>query len=417
MMFNGAGMKTRMRALLRDRQGNFAMITAITLPLLMGFAGAGIEFNKALQVKSDLQNAADGATLAAATMFRESAGDKSDEELKTVVKQFLSGQEFAQDMTPAAQKTFGDNTDVVPVRSNTTKGTNFKISTTVRYQMPLNPLLGLVGATSITISATSTAESSFNNGAPLSMYLVLDRSGSMSFKTNTVDRSKSWCQNFTEANWTSKPADVKPTSPCYVAKITSLKTAVSYLVTTLNAADPTYKAYGSQGSTLIRTGAIAYNHESFSGQDIDWGTKKANAYVQAIPLVPEGGTNANAALVTAFNALKSTNTKETDEHKKNGNLSFNRYIVLMTDGEMTGKGAIWDAPTDAAVRATCVKAKADDIKIFTVAFMAPVRGKSLLQACATSADNYYAPENMEEIVEAFGDIARKASGNVSRLTN
>lgn len=412
MMFNGAGMKTRMRALLRDRQGNFAMITAITLPLLMGFAGAGIEFNKALQVKSDLQNAADGATLAAATMFRESAGDKSDEELKTVVKQFLSGQEFAQDMTPAAQKTFGDNTDVVPVRSNTTKGTNFKISTTVRYQMPLNPLLGLVGATSITISATSTAESSFNNGAPLSMYLVLDRSGSMSFKTNTVDRSKYSCANYDENSW---PNPMDSTRPCYVNKMTSLKTAVSYLVDTLNKSDPTYKSSGSPESSLVRTGAIAYNDKSSLPQALNWGTKKSNTYIQALSAT--GGTDANAALTAAYDALKSSNPAEAKAQKDGENKSFQRFIVLMTDGEMTGDSANWNSSVDAAVRNTCVKAKADDIKIFTVAFMAPAKGKSLLQACATSADNYYAPENMEEIVEAFGDIARKASGNVSRLTN
>jgi hypothetical protein len=202
-----------------------------------------------------------------------------------------------------------------------------------------------------------------------------------------------------------------------VAKSTSLKTAVNYLVATLNTSDITYKASGSPESTFVRTGAIAYNDKSFAGQDIDWGTQKANAYVQAIPLVPEGGTNADAALITAFNALKSTNTKESDEHKKKGNLSFKRYIVLMTDGEMTGSSNSWNAAVDASVRATCAKAKADDIDIFTVAFMAPPKGKSLLQACATSADNYYAPENMEEIVAAFGDIARKASGNVSRLTN
>ncbi len=412
MMLNWAGMKTRMRALLRDRQGNFAMITAITLPLLMGFAGAGIEFNRALQVKSDLQNAADGATLAAATMFRETQGEKSDEELKTVVKQFLSGQEFAQDMTQAEQKIFADDTNTVPVRSNTAKGTNFKISTTVRYQMPLNPLLGLVGAKTITISATSTAESSFNNGAPLSMYLVLDRSGSMSFKTDTVDKSKYSCYNYDENSW---PYAMNSTRPCYVNKMTSLKTAVSYLVDTLNKSDPTYKASASPESSLVRTGAIAYNDKSSSPQALSWGTKKSNAYIQALSAT--GGTDANAALTSAYDALKSSNPAEAKAQKDGGNKSFQRFIVLMTDGEMTGDSATWNSSVDAAVRSTCVKAKADDIKIFTVAFMAPVRGKSLLQACATSADNYYAPENMEEIVEAFGDIARKASGNVSRLTN
>lgn len=417
MMFNGAGMKTRMRALLSDRQGNFAMMTAVALPLLMGVAGAGLELTKVMQTKSDLQNVADSGTLAAATKFRESEGAESDEQLKAEVKRFIGAADFAQELSQVEQKALDENIGSVATRFKTAKGNGFRIATTVTYQMPLNPLLGLIGANSMTLSATSTSESSFNNGSPMSMYLVLDRSGSMSFKTDTLDKSKSSCQNFTAQNWSNNSSALKATSPCYVAKSTSLKTAVSYLVTTLNTSDTTYRASGSPESTFVRTGAIAYNDKSFAGQDLDWGTKKANTYVQAIPLVPQGGTNADAALTTAFDALKSTNTKERDEHKKKGNLSFKRYIVLMTDGEMTGSSSDWNAPVDAAVRSTCAKAKADDINIFTVAFMAPARGKSLLQACATSADNYYAPENMEEIVEAFGDIARKASGDVSRLTN
>lgn len=421
MMFNGAGMMKRVGALLKDRQGNFAMMTALTLPLLMGFAGAGLELTKTLQVKSDLQNAADSGTLAAATKFRESQGALSDDELKAQVKLFLDAADFAKELSEVEKLALDQNIASVATRFKTSKGTGFRIATTVSYQMPLNPLLGLVGVKSITLSATSTSESSFNNGSPMSMYLVLDRSGSMSFKTDTVDKSKSSCPNYTSANWGQTQAKVT-SSPCYVNKSTSLKTAVSFLVTTLNTSDPTYKSGGSPESTLVRTGAIAYNDASFSAQALNWGTSKANTYVQAIPQYPEGGTNANAALTTAYNALKSNNgvitsTAEGLEHAKQNNTFYSRYIVLMTDGEMTGASASWNSTIDAQVRATCAKAKADDIKIFTIAFMAPDKGKSLLQDCATSLDNYYAPENMEEIVAAFGDIAKKASGNVSRLTN
>lgn len=431
-------MKKRLGALVSDRQGNFAIMTALTLPLLMGVAGAGLELTRALQVKSDIQNAADAATLAAATKFRETAGEMSDEELKTEVARFLSASEFAQELSDADQKilapTLGENapSDVekkaagveigtATSRFKTDKGTGFKVSTTINYQMPLNPMLEFIGAKSIKLSATSTSESSFNNGSPMSMYLVLDRSGSMSFKTDTIDKSRYYCQNYTAENWKYYPG-LQSSIPCYVNKSTSLKTAVSFLVTTLNTSDPTYKAGSSPESTLVRTAAIAYNDASFSAQQMSWGTARANTYVQAIPQLPQGGTNANSALTTAYNALKSDNgkletTAEGREHAAKGNAFYNRYIVLMTDGEMTGNSSTWNASIDEQVRATCAKAKKDDIKIFTIAFMAPDKGKTLLQACATSLDNYYAPENMEEIVAAFGDIAKKAAGNVSRLTN
>lgn len=428
-MFNRAGMKKRLGALVSDRQGNFAIMTALTLPLLMGVAGAGLELTRALQVKSDMQNAADAATLAAATKFRESAGEKSDEELKTEVTRFLSASEFAQELsdddkkildpTLAAnalsdveKKAAGVAIGTATSRFKTDKGTGFKVSTTINYQMPLNPMLEFIGAKSITLSATSTSQSSFNNGAPLSMYLVLDRSGSMAFKTDTVDKSKYSCSNYDAANW---PNPMRSTRPCYVDKITSLKTAVSFLVETLNTSDPTYKSNGNPASQLVRTSAIAYNDKASPTQGLDWGTKRSGSYVNALSAT--GGTDASGALSAAFEALKSSNPAEANAHKESGNESFQRIIVLMTDGEMTGNSANWSSFVDNAVRTTCARAKADDIKIYTVAFMAPDKGKSLLQACATSLDNYYAPENMEEIVAAFGDIAKKAAGNVSRLTN
>nr|WP_320198173.1 TadE/TadG family type IV pilus assembly protein [Agrobacterium sp. rho-13.3]MDX8307689.1 VWA domain-containing protein [Agrobacterium sp. rho-13.3] len=416
MMFNGAEHNTTIRSFLADRRGNFALMTAITLPLLMGFAGAGLELTKAMQVKHDLQNIADSGTLAAATSFRISEGKKSDAELITETRNFLSNAEFMQAMTEDEKKDILANIGTVATRSDTSKGKSFQIATTVSYNMPLNPLLGLVGAKSITLSATSTSESSFNKGAAMSMYLVLDRSGSMSFKTDTIDKSKTSCPNYTASNWGQTQAKVT-SSPCYVNKSTSLKTAVSYLVDTLNKSDPTYKASGLPESDMVRTGAVAYNDASFSAQTLDWGTKKANTYVQAIPQFPEGGTNANAALNVAYDALKQSNTTESKAQAEKKNSSFQRYIVLMTDGEMTGASAAWNATIDAQVRATCTKAKADDIRIFTIAFMAPDKGKSLLQACATSAENYYAPENMEQIVAAFGDIAKKASSEMSRVTN
>ncbi|QCI99025.1 VWA domain-containing protein [Agrobacterium larrymoorei] len=409
-----AGMKS-IRSLLTDEQGNFAMMTAITLPLLLGAAGAGLEMTRVMQIKDDLQNAADSATLAVATDARLNEGKKTDaqyaQDVKLLMKHYSAGS-----LEEDADNTLDSATDPVASRSETSRGTIFNISATVNYPIALNPMLGFIGLKTMNLSISSTAQSSFNKGAAMSLYLVLDRSGSMSFKTDTVDSSKSSCQNYTDTNWSSYP-NLKASKPCYVNKSTSLKTAVSYLVDTLNRSDISYKAGGSPESTFVRTGAIAYNDSSFSAQALNWGTSKANTYVQAIPQYPTGGTNAYDALNTAFTALKSTNATETAAHKANSNLSFQRFIVLMTDGEMTGNSASWNGTIDAQVRTTCAAAKTDGIKIFTVAFMAPDKGKSLLQACASSTDNYYAPENMEQIVAAFGDIARKAASIPSRLTN
>ena len=407
--------------LFTDRHGNFGIMTAILLPVLLGAGGVVLELGNALQTKSGLQNNADAATLAAATALRDDAKEMTEEEATQDALNFINN------FKPAGAKEEDSAIDAEKLKNGTTvevsstptdKGITFKVTANITYPITLNPLLGFLGAETMNVSVTSTAESTTSNETAISMYLVLDRSGSMSFKTNTVDKTKNSCQNYTSQNWSKYP-NLDSSKPCYTNKSTSLKTAVSYLVDTLNKADPSYKANGSPQSTLIRTAAIAYNNAAFSAQAMDWGTKKTNTYVQQIPQYPSGGTDASAALKTAFDALKTTdkNKTEINAHATNKNSVFERYIIFMTDGEMTGNSASWNSNYDAAVRTVCADAKKDGIKIFSVAFMAPDKGKSLLNACATSGDNYYEPESMEEIVAAFGDIARKAANNMSRLTN
>ncbi|MBP8937527.1 MAG: pilus assembly protein, partial [Agrobacterium sp.] len=46
------------RRFLADTSGNFGIMTAILLPVLLGVAGAGLELANVMQVKADLQNTA-----------------------------------------------------------------------------------------------------------------------------------------------------------------------------------------------------------------------------------------------------------------------------------------------------------------------------------------------------------------------
>ncbi len=444
------------KRLLADKRGNFAILTALGLPLLFGAVGAGMETTRVMQVRNDMQIALDSAVLAAATHARLDEGRKSDAEyaaeVKKVVEEASGGQldngsgngggggngsgsgprhpldpgldhgldhglgkgngkgngngngNGADKSKPKKDKA---EVDATASRNETKKGTSFKISGSLTRQVPLNPLIGFIGVNTVTITVSSTAESSFSKGAAMSLYLVLDRSGSMAFKTDTLDKSRNSCDNYTEQSWPR----VAFTTPCYIKKMASLQAAVSYLVDTLNKSDPSYNQSGNPESELIRTGAIAYNSASFSAQKITWGTSATKRYVDSIPAVPTGGTNAYPSLTTAFNALRSSNPEERSRHDGEGNKMFQRFIVFMTDGEMT------NSSIDGQVRSICSSIKEDGIKIFTVAFMAPDKGKSLLKYCASSPDSYFEPDNMEEIVAAFGEIARKAASVPTRLIN
>lgn len=405
--------------LIANKNGNFGILTAILIPVTIGTAGVALEVTNAMQTKAALQNAVDAATLASATAFMHEnetlPADQAAQKAKNFIaedtsKKLAESTDLPEEERLKLKEELLKNTSVSAKIDDTISGKNYKITANMSYDMKLNPLISLITSQTVHIGVTSTAVSSVNKGSPLSMYLVLDRSGSMSFKTDTVDKSKTSCANYTESNWGQSASKVT-SSPCYINKIASLKTAVSYLVDTLNKADYSYKLNGNPESKLIRTGAIGYSDVTYTAQAMEWGTAKSNTYVKSIPAYPEGGTNAYTALNTAYNALKKATPKEAEKHKENGSSSFERYIVFMTDGEMSS------TTIDTNVRTMCKTAKDDGIKIFTVAFMAPVKGKSLLQYCASSAENYYDPENMEEIVEAFGEIARKMNDETSRLTN
>lgn len=399
-----------LRRLLGDRGGNFGIMTAIMVPVLIGAAGVAIDVSSMMLSQRELQEATDSAALAAATAL---ANEKTDEAgAKSLAKDFVAGQMAQVLANNSIQGSIKDATNVtVTTTANGTKSKIFKVDVNTSFDLALSPLMRVFGMTTQTISATSSGENGqTDTQGALSMYLVLDRSGSMSFITDQKKTNPSNCDNYTQKSWPDPDKSLK--SYCYTRKIEALQTAAAGLFTELNKADPEHE--------LVRVGAVSYTDKQQAAKAINWGTTDAANYVSALPYKPTGGTDASDALDTAYKALKSSTDgtdTETRQHKSKNHDSFQRYIILMTDGEMTGDSSSWSQPIDKDVRDLCTAAKGDGITIFTIAFMAPQKGKDLLQACASSTANYYAPDNMAKLVEDFGDIAAKATSSISRLTN
>jgi len=406
--------------LLKDRGGNFGMMTAILAPLALGSAGIAIDLTRAFQTKTEMQSLADSAALAAASMLSEKDVSQAEaiERAKNLyaaqmVNYLKTGKESDTEIAAmvAAQK--AALTVTVTEKANGSRGKAFTVAVSAKQDMSVNAMTGLVTGNSMKLASGSTATSASESTNGISMYLALDRSGSMSWVTGTKDPSRNRCDNYTKAKW----PNVASTQPCYISKIAALKTAANAMFTALDKADPK--------NTLVRVGASTYTHQTYAVSPIAWGTTNAAKYVSAIPAVPEGGTDANSSMTAAINALKSSGASENNRNKSTeadiqsdkGNGSVSRYIVLMTDGEMTGNSANFNRSLDQSVRDKCDTAKKDGIQIFTVAFMAPDTGKSLLNYCASDSSYYYEPEDMEDLVSAFGEIAEKAAKATTRLTN
>ncbi|WJR69519.1 pilus assembly protein TadG-related protein [Neorhizobium sp. CSC1952] len=432
--------------LLRDRGGNFGVMTAAMLPVLLGVAGMAIDVTNAMQEKNRLQALADSATLAAASAMADT-GEMSEAEAETMATGYFLGQELENEKgkgasDPEIEAIRKALEEAMQVSATTTASSNTAASYEVRmklnYDLPLNGLTGVLGFKTMKIAVESYARSG-REGNALSMYLALDESGSMKEDTTTVNPAAPTKQvrksREEEYNCGTKnyPITCKRTVyyyeavPNYLTKMASLKAAAAAMFAELDKADP--------NKELIRVGGDSYTHETKTEQKIQWGTTDIAAYVKKLPEPPSGGTDASGAMTNALNALKKANATEKTAHDGKGNTNFDRYIVLMTDGEMTGNSSSWNSTIDKKVRALCDQAKADGltdaekadgiseeekargIKIYAIAFMAPERGKALLNYCASGEDYYYEPSNMTQLVQSFGEIARKAAKTGTRLTN
>ncbi|WP_313193153.1 TadE/TadG family type IV pilus assembly protein [Shinella zoogloeoides] len=390
-----------------DRRGNFAMMTAFALPVILGAGGFAMDISNMVLKKAELQDALDSAALAAASALTNDK--KSITEAKAIALTFFKTQMINKNGDAGAASAFK-----IDVEEKALAGSakSFKVSTSSGLTVEFNPLSRLLGQKSTTVSANGTAEGATGSKNALSMFLVLDRSGSMSFQTNEIASKTVACQNWTSSNWGGNP---KATTPCYIRKIGALKTAVASLFGVLNKIDP--------NNEYVRAGAVSYNDVMQPETQLTWGTSGAMSYVNALPEKPEGGTDSHSAFAKAFEKLApSDSSKETEigAHKQKSGLEPVKFIVFMTDGENThynGKDGTANAKkSDDETLNSCTAAKAAGVTVYTVAFMAPTRGQTLLKACASSAANYYAAEDMSGLISAFEEIGKSAAAIASRLT-
>jgi Flp pilus assembly protein TadG len=389
------------RRLWRRRDGNFGMLTAIVMPLLIGVAGLAIDTVNISMSQRQLQDATDAAALAVSTALVNGKAD--DTSGKTLGKDFVSGQ-VGVAMGSAAAAAAKNATAVSIVTTTTSSGKTFAVTVTSSVSISMTPLTGLIaGSTFLVSSASKTASGTGTTKTGVSIELVLDASTSMADDTTTVSGTKCLINLL---------GICIGTQPAYYTKIDALKIAAGKLFDALDKFDP--------NTRYARSGAISYT-SSIKGQSaMDWGTAAARTFVTNITIAPNSGTDATAS-VKAANANIARNQYGTDAESvaqaKKNNSNSDRIIVLMTDGDMTGDTIVWNSKLDQSVRDECTNAKNAGIKIYTVAFMAPDKGKALLKFCASTDANYYEPNTMDALTAAFSAIGDAATKSTSRLTN
>jgi Flp pilus assembly protein TadG/uncharacterized protein YegL len=378
--FAGAGRKTEMsmfRRFAADRQGAFGLAFALTaIPLLLAI-GCSFDYMQALNMHRKMQTDLDAALVAAV----RSVGSKDEDALKAEIANWLEAEAEIKGF-------YALNSDGIEIDT-----TNATISASVNASVPTS-FLKIAGIDTMPIAAASAiaGTTSITTKNPFSMYLVLDRSGSMNEATNT---------SYTTTCAKGKKKKKKSSKTCTkkYTKMEALQIAVSDLMTQLDAADPEMK--------YVRTGVVSYSSAIGVAVDLDWGTDHVDSYVT--DLTPVGGTNSGAAFKKAYDSL--TAASDNSAHLAKNGKTPAKYIVFMTDGDNN------DESYDVETKRWCDAARTANITVYTIAFMAPDKGKSLLEYCATTSSDYFEPEGTAALVTAFATIGQSSSsaGNI-RLT-
>ncbi|WP_312405823.1 vWA domain-containing protein [Rhizobium sp.] len=385
-----------LKRLSADRSGNFGIITAIVLPVLVGAAGLAVDVSNMLLSKRDLQEASDAASLAVATYLAQNESATEDG-AKKLALDFIKGQ-MANSVTSEVANDIAKSVTTTITTTATSDGKRYDINIAAGYTLKLTPFMSVFGRYSTPIGATSSTTSGISETkSALSMTLVLDESGSMLANTNEKVQP---AKNCSEYNTNGKL--VSNNATCYVKKIEALKTASNLLLDQLDKADPKSK--------YVRTNAIAWSGSIQDSSAFAWGTTKTRNDV--INTMSAGGnTESYAPMNKAYEDLTTTGSgSETKIQSNAGNTKLTKYIVFMTDGSNNS------SYSDTYTLQVCTAAKAAGIKIYSIAFMAPTGGQNLLNKCSSGAGYYYAAESMSDLLNAFKAIGEEASASKTLLT-
>ena len=164
-----------------NARGNTALLVALTLPVIMAAIGGAIDFSRAVQLKMQLQDAADVASVGSvainSTGYKAGVAMKGDGPIPDGAAQAVSI--FNSDYHPN-----GDLNAVMPTASLSKAGTI--LTSTVNVTATYKPyMLSLVGINSVPLTITSVSTATVP--PYVDFYLLLDNTPSMGLGATTSD--------------------------------------------------------------------------------------------------------------------------------------------------------------------------------------------------------------------------------------
>lgn len=165
-----------LRGYLQDRRGNFGILTAFLMPVLLFTVGMAVEVSKALEVRTNLQEMADAAALQTATRLGRAREELADDAIPRVANAFFSAQ---------AERAYSDGSVRVEAEPRVIdRGSDYVVEVGYRAQIA-TWFLRLLGYDDITV--TGVAEATVSRPGYADLHILIDNSPSMGIPPTLED--------------------------------------------------------------------------------------------------------------------------------------------------------------------------------------------------------------------------------------
>lgn len=413
----------RLFNLWRDQRGNTAILFGLAVIPLLALGGGAVDFAQRARVRGEIQSAADTASLAAARLVQTSLLTRDNQSDDDWARIKTKADRMARNLLAAGIKgTRGTPDFDIEV-------TEEGVTVAAHYEMRTS-FLGVIGMN--TLPANAFAEVNLPDAILIEVAMVLDYSGSMN-DNGKYSRMTAAARQFIQKVSTDRGDRTKigivPFSEYVLARLpggmirgTPAGEANTPTTTCLLNRDYPYSATDSTPSSSIegsRWPQVAlsdpkcedYEDGNLAVRDL---TDDFDGLRDALDdMRPTGLTNIALAAEMGFHLLAPNRPFETARDFSDEKLQ--KVLILLTDGMQTVSamgpgGAVSTLAADETTAEVCENAKAEKIRIFTIAYdISEERIRTLLSGCASSPGTYFEPNGVSGIDEVFNEIYAQIS--------
>lgn len=399
-----------------DSAGNFSLMAALLIPVLLFTAGLAVDFGAGMNAKSQLQAASDAASLAVSTAYTN--GETDNTKLTEIANRYFK--------TNAAKA--GIDTSSLTF-SMAISGTAPKIVTMdVSAKMKLM-MSGIYGKDTWDIAAKTT--STVGTKTFYQVGFLLDNSGSMGIGATTADIAKLVakincqfaCHNPAQGNHSVS-----------IAAQNGIKLKFDYVRSSLNIFVDKLKPAANANPNYYKMGIFTYGtafktYQPFTTNMNDFDTKAAS--VQLEEMLPfawpthNGFTNVETALTQMKPLITDIGDGTTASKRKT-------YLIIITDGVQdlvvpSNHPYKTHRVYSANYGAYCTSIKNEGINIITIqtnypqmadgtynAYIKPLKPtiEATLRGCASTADGYIHADDGPAIEDAINKAFSTIFGDV-----